>query len=285
MALKDLLVYLDGSDTAQVRLDVAARLAQSRSAHLTGLHVTEFMPPPLLPVETVGYLNTAQVEDMSEQWREQQSAAAQRAEDKFWDRLRAGGIEGEFRIASGPVARTVALHARYADLVIVGQTDPDEPAPSARNGIVEEALFSSGRPVLVIPYSGQFDSLGRRVLVGWNATREAARAVNDAIPLIEGAELVTVLAVNPRRGIAGTGDVPSVDIAQHLAHHGIKVTASHTVAEEIGIGDVLLNSASDLGADLIVVGGYGHSRVRELILGGVTRTLLQTMTVPVLLSH
>jgi nucleotide-binding universal stress UspA family protein len=139
--------------------------------------------------------------------------------------------------------------------------------------------------VLVVPHTGSFTSVGRRVLVGWNASREATRAVHDALPLLAGAESVTVSAVNPRRGLGAHGEEPGSDIARHLARHGVRVTVEHTAAPEIGAADILLNRASELSADLLVVGAYGQSRLREFLLGGVTRSLLREMTVPVLLSH
>src|SRR5206468_1617267 len=141
------------------------------------------------------------------------------------------------------------------------------------------------RPVLVLPYAGRFETVGRRVLVGWNARREAARAVHDALPLLRQAESVTVLAIDPVRGAHGHGEEPAADLALHLARHGLQVTARQTDSAGLDPADVLLNTAADEGADLIVVGGYGHSRVREVVLGGVTRRLLRTATVPVLISH
>jgi len=179
----------------------------------------------------------------------------------------------------------VALHARYADLAILGQHDPDDATVSSATEAPATALLSSGRPVLVIPYIGAVPTLGQTVLVGWKSGREAARAVNDALPLLRQAQSVTVLAINPEEGIGGDGDVPAADIALHLARHGVKAAAAHTVAKEVPEGDVLLNHADEIGADLIVAGGYGHTRLREFAFGGVTRTLLTTMTVPVFLSH
>jgi nucleotide-binding universal stress UspA family protein len=151
--------------------------------------------------------------------------------------------------------------------------------------VLVNVMLASGRPVLAIPYAGQFEQIGERVLVAWNASREATRAVNDALPLLMGAKAVTILAVNPKHGIEGHGDVPAADIALHLARHGVKAEAAHTIAKDISEGDALLSYAADLGADLIVAGGYGHSRAREMVFGGATRTLLQEMTVPMLLSH
>jgi nucleotide-binding universal stress UspA family protein len=137
----------------------------------------------------------------------------------------------------------------------------------------------------VIPFAGDFPVIGEHVLVAWNASREATRAVADALPLLSRARAVTVLAINPRHGIGGHGDVPAADIALHLARHGVRAEAAHTIATDIPDAEALLSYAADIGADLIVAGGYGHSRARELVFGGVTRSLLKEMTVPVLLSH
>lgn len=194
------------------------------------------------------------------------------------------GASGEWRVAEEDAAAAATRHAHYADLAVVGQTDPENPRRGA--DVAEAVLLGSGRPVLVVPYIGA-TSIGRRVLIAWNAQREAARALNDALPLMAGAEQVTVLSINPERGIGGEGDLPAADIALHLARHGVKAEAAYTRSdqEEISVGDVILSRAADLGTDLIVMGGYGHSRAREFVLGGATRTLLRQMTVPVLLSH
>ncbi|MFM7611939.1 MAG: universal stress protein, partial [Alphaproteobacteria bacterium] len=152
-------------------------------------------------------------------------------------------------------------------------------------GLLERVLFDSGRPVLAIPFAGNFKSIGKRVLVGWNASREATRALHDALPLIAKAENTTVFLANPKRGLGAHGEEPGADIARHLARHGLKVEVTKAVAEDVADSALLLNHASDMGADLLVMGAYGHSRLREFILGGVTRSLLREMTVPVLLSH
>jgi len=147
----------------------------------------------------------------------------------------------------------------------------------------EELALGVGRPVLVVPRYGTFETVGQRVLIAWNGSREATRAVNDAIPILKMATKVTVLSVDPE----GEPDrrLPGADLALHLARHGIAAEAESTQALDIGVGDVLLSRAADLGADLIVMGAYGHSRLREMMLGGATRHLLQHMTVPVLMSH
>ncbi len=141
--------------------------------------------------------------------------------------------------------------------------------------------MNSCRPVIALPFAGEFKTLGRRVLVAWNGSREAARATHDALPFLTQADKVMVLSVNA----TGEEHIPGADISTHLARHGVGVEIHNRVQGNIGVGDAILNAASDYGADLLVIGAYGHSRLRELVLGGVTRHLLRHMTVPVLMSH
>ena len=266
---------------ADTRLRLAAALARRHEAHLSALHVIDLELPALMASRAN---HDAVLAGLLEGIRRDALAAMPKAEAEFRERLRLDGIAGEWRSVEGVVRHEVALHARCADLVVVGQEDPDGDRTGV-SGVVEQTLFTSGRPVLVVPFAGRFETVGHRVLIGWKASREAARAVNDALPLIAQAEAATVLAVSPRSGLEGHGGEPGADIALHLARHGIKVEVQHTVEPEISDADAILNAAADLSADLLVVGAYGHSRLREMVLGGVTRTLLRHMTVPVLMSH
>ena len=281
MGLKDILVHLDGTAQAATRLAVAAELARRHGAHLTGLYVVDVMLP-IMAAADAG--SGAVLGELLDRMRHDALAEAAKVEAGFQETLRREGIAGEWRLAEGATPEHVALHARYADLCVLGQEDPDG-TQQAATATLEAALFDSGRPVLVIPYAGSFETIGSRVLVGWNASAQAARAVHDALPLVRPGGSVTISAVNPRRGIDAHGDEPGADIARHLARHGLTVQVEHTVAPEIGAGDMLLNRASELSADLLVMGAYGHSRLRETILGGVTRTLLRQMTIPVLMAH
>lgn len=283
--MKDILVHLDGTERSGVRLKLARDLAVQFEAHLAALHVLDLATPALFMGEGNVY-DMRLVDQILKQMRAEGLAAARAIESNFVAESTKNGAQGEWRLAEDEnPADAVARHARYVDLVMVGQSNPDEPRADGTR-IAETAMLSAGRPVLVVPYAGDFKTLGRKVLVAWKNSREAARAVNDAVPLLKRAMSVTVLTVNPKAGISGDGDVPAADIALHLARHGINATASHAeVDDSVPEGDVLLNSASDLGADLIVTGGYGHSRAREMVFGGVTRTLLSEMTVPVLFSH
>jgi len=170
--------------------------------------------------------------------------------------------------------------------MVIGQADPDNPPPAVARSLVEDVLMTAGRPLLVVPYAGRFETVGTNALVGWTRTREAARAVHDALPLLAPAATVTVLTVESGRAASDTEVLPTADIAEHLARHGLNVSAARSVVSDgLSPADVLLDYASDLGADLLVVGGYGHSRTRQMIMGGVTRGLLLHMTLPVLMSH
>ena len=285
MALKDILLHLDGSPRDAARLDLAAGLAVAHEAHLIGLFVVDSALPSWVEASALAYADAVEADALIGQLENGMRESAGRAEAAFSERRTRDGFSGEWRLVEGRVAASVALHARYADLTIVGQDDPATPRPPESGDLVERLLFTSGRPVLIIPAFGDFTTLGRNILVGWDGGREAARAVNDALPLLAKANSTTVLAINPRRGISGRASAPAADIALHLARHGVKVNADHTVARDISEADVLLNDAFERGADLLVVGGYGRSQFREMLLGGITHRLLQEMTLPVFMSH
>lgn len=286
MTFKDILVHLDDDRGHETRLRLACNLARRHEAHLTALFGIE----PLTPVglaspATSAYADIETMQIVQEKRRQAVLAVAGRIETAFGAETARAGVSGEWRIVEGEVADLITLHARYADLAILGQIDPDNPPPGSAASLPESVLLGSGGPVLVIPYVGRLETLGRNVLIAWNGSREAARAVRDALPLLMEAKSVTVLSANQDRGIAGEGNLSAADLSRHLARHAVTAEASNTVGEDIAIGDMLLSRAADLGTDLIVMGGYGHSRMRELILGGATRALLRHMTVPVLLSH
>ncbi len=283
MALKEILVHVDSSPRSSARLDLAFDLAGRHSAHVTALYVIDLPPVPLVYGNPAGLVDVAGIQEMSARMLEAARQEAELMQQRFSERLARHDLRGEWRQVEGPTAERAAADARYADLVILGQRSPGEFVPSGGD-IVPEVIMSSGRPALLVPYAGDFATVGRNVLVGWKPSREAARAVHDAIPLMKTAQAVKILSVNPVEESTG-GDLAPADVALYLARHGIKAEATYTIVEGIGEGNVLLNAAADMGADLIVIGGYGHSRTREFVFGGVTRTLLSSMTVPVLFSH
>jgi nucleotide-binding universal stress UspA family protein len=285
MRLRDLQVVLDASPRSATQLGIALDLARSAGAHLTGLCPLELLLPPDLGFVLGGYPEVMALQAAVDQLQTRASTQAATIEAGFREALRREGISGDWRTASGGVAEAVAFHARHADLTIVGQTDPDHRPPPSGRHMIEDVLLAAGRPLLIIPYAGTFPNIGRNVLVAWAETREAARAVSDALGLIDPSASVTVLTI-ARAGHADAPEVPGAEIAAHLARHGLTVTAARSIADgAISEADALLSYAADTGADLLVMGGYGHSRVRELTLGGVTRNVLRHMTLPVLMSH
>jgi len=174
------------------------------------------------------------------------------------------------------------MRARYCDLVVVGQTNPDESSPAVMDDFPEYMILNSGRPILVVPYAGEFKNIGKRPLVAWDGSRAATRAITDAIPFLRDADLVHVAIVNPKGDTHG--DQPGADLASYLARHGIKLEVS-VQRTKLDIGNAILSLAADLNSDMLVMGGYGHSRFKEMIMGGATRSILESMTIPALMSH
>lgn len=275
MAFKDILVHVDNSPQCKARLELAGALAQAQQGHLIALHVRT---RPLLP-----QFIAAQYGPEIDRVREAFNAEAARETRALFDTIQpAAGATTEWRDVDGDLVDTVALHARYADITIVGQganlDEGDRP-------LADSLILDVGRPVLMVPDAGRFPSIGERVLVAWNGSREATRAVHDSLPILERAKRVHVIAVNPQGGMAGHGDVPGADICLHLTRHGVNAVCEHIRAEDLNVGQMLLSRAADEDVDLIVMGAYGRSRLRELVLGGATRHMLRHMTVPVLMSH
>jgi nucleotide-binding universal stress UspA family protein len=275
MAIRDILVHLDAAPAAAARLDLAAALARRHDARLTGLVVIDIVLPPIATPDSGG----AALGPLLDAMRRDALVEAEGIRTRFEETLSRIGVPGEWRMAEGLSAELVARHGRTADLVVLGQPDPEAGAPNA-TAVFEGALFSSGRPVLVVPHAGRFADVGRRPLIAWNGRREAARAVHDALPLLDGAERAIVLTV----GAEGDED-PSAEILDHLGRHDLPASAAHETARDLDVADTLLNYAAESGADLLVMGAYGHSRLREFVLGGATRSILRQMTLPVLMAH
>jgi len=274
---KTILVHLDHRPRSTERLGLACSLADEFDAHLVGL----FAPGgPRLPSYAAAEGGPV-LRDLLEERRKEVLREVQRRFREVAQRN--GGERSEWRTADFDPAAAMRLSARYADLVVAGQ--PEDEEEGELRGLADELAFSAGRPVLFVPYAGRFAALGKRVLVAWDAGREAARAVTDALPLLKRAEAVEVCAFDPERGRRGHGELPGADVGLFLARHGVKVTVARQSGARYDVGSQVLSRAADIGADLIVMGAYGHTRVREMVLGGVTRTMLEAMTVPVLMSH
>ncbi len=278
MAYKTILVHVDDSPQWPGRFEVAAGLAADFGAHLVGLCL---LRKPELP----GYIRSAEIAEMLAQRARDAEDRVKNSRQMLLDRLAAQGLSGECRVVEGEAADLAAVHGRYADLLIISQADMNAPNAAAAMDDIQSVIFAAGRPLLLVPYAGKVRTLGKNAFVAWNASREATRAVTDALPLLQRADKVTVMIVRPRSDTRGHGEIPGADIAGYLARHGVKVDVMTEEGEGIDVGELMLSRVADLGSDLIVMGAYTHSRLRQWILGGATRTMLESMTVPVLLSH
>ncbi|HUW39128.1 MAG TPA: universal stress protein [Rhodocyclaceae bacterium] len=276
MGYKTILVHIDPGKRCAVRVDAAIRLAREQDAHLVGLYAAAPFEPP-------GYVLAEMGAAIVEAGKRAVAEAMARAESEFTKQTTAAGMSNiEWRTAIADPVDAMALHARYADLVVIGQADTSDGSTTPAD-FPERLVLTAGRPVLIMPSVGSFPTIGKRILVAWSLTREATRAVTDAIPLLRLADQVHVMAVNPRPD--EHGEVPGADIGLYLARHGVQVQIKTDQGAEIDVGNELLSRAADLDVDLIVMGGYGHSRLTEWVLGGATRTVLTSMTAPVLMSH
>ncbi|MFO1304081.1 MAG: universal stress protein [Burkholderiales bacterium] len=273
MDYRSILVHLDDNPSL-VHVELAASLAQRHGAALTGAY--------LVPTRELTPFTSAVLPDSMVEHRLKDTGEAQaRAEARFREvAARHGLADAVFGAPAGVAVESAALHARYGDLIVAPQ-----PRDAFESDLVHAVLMQSGRPVLLVPESGAA-TLGERVLVAWKESRESARAAADALPLLAHAKAVRVLSIGGASDEETARDVlADRDIAAWLAQHGVEATVRHEVAEDVDAGNFILSRAADFGADLIVMGAYSRPRLSEVVLGGVTRLMLQTMTVPVLMSH
>jgi nucleotide-binding universal stress UspA family protein len=275
-AFKDLLLLTRQGTEAGNRY--ALWLADMCGARLTvASPVVSPVLPPMVSSEMPG--------DILSRVQEEIENAARSALDAFLESAKQTDVNVEtltLEVLSGDLGKEVSRLAQYFDATVLEQPNPEGPDTS---NVIEAVLFGSGRPVLIVPYIIlHVPSQLRTVLVAWNEGRLAARAIADALPLLQMAdrvEVVTVSGTNPRGSWHGSADM----MAQHLAQHGIKADMKALARGDVDIGNTLVSYAADVSADLIVMGAYGHSRLREIVLGGTTRTILQSMPVPVLMAH
>ncbi len=279
MSYKTILVYLQNSKRAKSLLDVAVPLANRHDAHLIGLFITPDIPlHPLVEIHLPEEIILKQQRAI-EQEGEAVSKAFDKATDEIYDK-------SEWRnptcLHSG-ISDMIVDHALAADLVVISQDDDDQLGPWP--DFPADVALGSSRPVLVIPKDRRFEPIGNKVIVAWNASREASRAAFDAVPVMKDAKEVHVMAIVPesdsKHNISHRGD----ELAAALARHDIKAHVSASWDEALSVGDTLISRAEDNNFDLIVMGCYGHSRLRESMFGGVSRNILREMKVPVLMSH
>jgi nucleotide-binding universal stress UspA family protein len=275
--IKDVIVNLDVQGERDVAADFAISLARRFEAHLCGVGFLYEVP---LPTSIFGRAAIELIE--AEQRRYE--AATQSAIGNFEAAVRSSGIGAETHLLKGSFATAAENFGRLArrfDIAVLSQGEPQNLPP--RELVIEAALFDSGRPVLIVPYIQREAMTLNRVLVCWDGSRNAARAIGDALPLLAQANQVQVVVVSGEPG--KDNEISGADIAHHLARHDLKVELKQIVADDLDVANIILSHAADFGADFMVMGGYGHSRLREFVLGGATRGILSAMTVPTLMSH
>lgn len=278
MTYRDILVHLTEDPRNAAKLKVAFGLAQRFEAHLTALYT---LPSP----QHLYYMGEYIPADLIQRQIDEARAAAAKARSAFEADAAKQGVTVDWMESERLPVDAVETYGRAFDLLVLGQPDPDpeEPlaVPAGTDVLPHDLAIRAGRPILTVPYAGEYPSIGQRVMVAWNGSKEATRAVHDALPFLKTAKQVVVFGINPEKA-KGT---PGADLARHLARHGVTVEAAHTVADDIAAGEALLSAAADRSIDLLVMGAYGHARLREMIFGGVTETILGSMTCPVLLSN
>jgi len=274
--LKDVVVNLSSQGPRDFAAEYATSIAAMFGAHITGV---SFVYEPVIPDGMLGGVPV----DLIELQRQENSKAANDAISRFDAAAKKAGLSAETRLLDatfGGAATRFAQISRRFDLVVVGQAQRER--GPADDLLMEGALFESGRPLVVVPYIQRRGITLERVLACWDGSRTAARAIGDAMPLLERAKAVEVVIVAEERK---SEEMTGANMNAHLVRHGIAASVKRIAKGDIAIQDALLSYAADSGADFMVMGGYGHSRLREFILGGVTRGILASMTLPVLMSH
>ena len=264
---RSILLHFSGDERHDVKTGVAIKMARLLGAGITGLYVNDPQYGPRLPEGFVG--------EEAEAIRARMEAVR----GGFQNATKLNEVAAEWHVQRDEARSAIAFYSRFADLVVMGQSAPkdaDQP-----HDLPNDVVMAVGCPLLVVPHAGAFESVGARVLVAWNNSRVASRALGDAMPILEQAEEVTVLSVNAK----STDHPTSADMRDYLAQRGITAQAENMVTRKLDTGSTLLSKAHDLAIDLIVTGAYGGSRIRESLVGGTTRHLFENMTRPVLFSH
>jgi|SRR5271163_1019241 nucleotide-binding universal stress UspA family protein len=285
MPLKDILVRLDHTTSGLTRLKQAAGMARRHGARLTGLYVLDESAHQQV-IERAGQMGLASAADMSAMAARIAKTLTSRVEEtrkNFEQELQNANLHGEWRCHEGSASDITAYQVRYSDICIMGQRPCDDETLPLLQESTERTILLSGRPVLMVPPKAHCEALGRKLVVGWDASRAAGRSVNDALAIIEGADTADIVVIDPVADELAHGQEPGADIAEHLARHNCRVNVVR-LEKRASVADTLCHHALKTGADLVIAGCYGHSRIGEWLLGGTTRALLRQATMPVLMS-
>ena len=281
MALKNIEVFVDATPEGQKRAHYAATLAHQCGAHLAGIHVVSAVRPEYRSDYYV--IGEKAIRALLAEQKAADEAATSNVRRRFEAISAKRDLSAEFRvIRRGRPDEDLTLNSLHSDLVVIGQRELQELKGYASP---EKLLLSSGAPILVMPSGWKSQSIGNKILVGWNASREARRAVADALPFLVAASSVTLLVVDSEQRAGRHGEDPGADIALYLARHGARVEVEQVLSQGAPVADIILSYAAEHGVDLIVIGAYSHARPVEMMFGGVTRTLLKEAPVPVLMSR
>ena len=279
METRDILVVMENAAVVPQRIAPAAALATRFGARLAGLFASGY---PIM----ASYGDVSGWSQLVDAYMEAQRREAAAAGAAFREALNRDKLQGEWIFREADETGSAIAEAALYDLVVIGQPNPDAGLSGAIGLRPEEIVLSCGRPVLVVPYAGTFPDIGRRVLVAWNGSRESTRALHDAMSLMADAEAVTVIEIDPPAPGVAAPAASAAQVAAALVRRGIAAKPeTETTSGDISVEDLLLSRANDLDADLLVMGAYGHSRMREFVLGGVSRSIFRHMTLPVLMAH
>lgn len=280
MSYKTILVHLDCGPRRSERLALSIKIAEAFDAHLIGVFALEVMRIP-------AYAEAEAAPIMVTLEKKKRDEAAQQAEQEFRAAVRVRAVSNEWRVLPGEPVIAVTFTARCADLVVIGQLDPERYADTdcVPRYFTEDVVLEAGKPVLVVPYAGHFDHVGTRSMVAWKPTREASRAVRDTLSMLKRSDAAEVVSFERGKSPLPADEIARRDMARYLERHGVNAKVVGAAVDKLAVGEAILSRAADFGADSIVMGAYGHSRLRERVLGGATRTLLDSMTMPVFMSH
>ena len=274
MAIRDVLFHAFEGESGEAVQNAATTIAVEHNATLTGLSVVDNAPIPtyVMPYAPV---------NMAESFIEDARVEAKKTGERVGAGESKSGVRTEWRYAEGNIREVFAVHARYTDLIVLAQGAGKNVPPGPALNLPGDLVLSAGRPILVVPWSWSGETIGKRVVVAWDASKEATRAMHDAMDILEKADAVKVLTVGPEE----TRHLPGAETAAHLSEHGVRAEADHVIERDLSTGEAIVQAARDFNADMIVSGAWGHSRVLETIMGGVTRYLLQHPPVPLFMSH